>query len=30
MDKGGTQTNGQQDKKIDDYAKNLTFEIWYR
>ena len=30
MDKGGTQTNGPEDKKIDDDTQGLTSERWLR
>ena len=30
MSKGGTQTNGQKDKEINDYALGLTLEGWHR
>ena len=30
MNKGGTQTNGPEDKKVDNNTQGLTFERWHR
>ena len=30
MDKGGTQTNGPKDMKIDNYAQGPTHEGWHK
>ena len=30
MDKGGTETNGPKDKKVDDEAQGLTPKRWHK